>query len=92
MVLNAWRPRQRKRCQQTRVLLDGSDVTARCFYADGRRGLVRLYVHDDSGKPAVTDWDKGTLAAEVKRGRVRFIQRRHMANADALEIKGGPRG
>ncbi len=72
MVLNVHRRRDRARCRRARVLLNGEEVTNRCFYADGRRGVVRLYQHEN-GRPFL-DWKaKGTrLATEERRGHVRF--------------------
>lgn len=45
MVLNAHRRRDHKRTNRTRVHLDGV-YRPDCFYADGRRGVVREYVRE----------------------------------------------
>lgn len=82
MTLDARRPRDRKRSRQTRVFLNGVDVTARCFYADGRRGVVRLYRLNAEGKKYVehaefTHWNvpahlRPRVAKEERRGHVRW--------------------
>ena len=45
MTLKASRRRDRERARRTRVYLDGRFVE-RCFYADGRRGVVRYWLRD----------------------------------------------
>lgn len=72
MVLNVHRRRDRARCRKARVWLNGQEVTHRCFYADGRRGVVRLYQYEN-GRPFV-DWrTRGTsLSTEELKGHVRF--------------------
>lgn len=70
MVLNVHRRRDRARCRQARVWLNGEDVTNRCFYADGRRGVVRLY-RLENGQP-FADRSTMSLATEERRGHVRF--------------------
>lgn len=79
MVLNVHRRRDRARCRQARVWLNSEEVTDRCFYADGRRGVVRLYQHEN-GRPFL-DWrTRGTtLATEELRGRVRFGKKEQAA-------------
>jgi hypothetical protein len=79
MTLNAHRRRDLKRTRCTRVLLDGVDVTNRCFYADGRRGVVRMYKLNLSGQkylePIINapHWDvPRRIATEEKRGHVRW--------------------
>jgi hypothetical protein len=70
MVLNARKRRDRKRARTVRVWLDGIDVTKRCFYADGRRGVVRLY-RERNGKLYI-DESGVSLATEERRGHVRW--------------------
>lgn len=57
MTLSVYRRRDRHRCRVTRVWFDGVEVTNRCFYADGRRGVVRLGPmtprHPQSAQPDV---------------------------------------
>lgn len=71
MTLHAHRRRDRRRCHRVRVLLNGRDVTPRCFYADGRRGVARLYILDAGGKKYVAA--DGVIAQEEIHGRVRFV-------------------
>ncbi len=42
--------RDQKKCRHTRALLNGVDVSSRCFYADNRRGVVGLYKLNAEGK------------------------------------------
>lgn len=72
MVLNVHRRRDWAKCMRARVWLNGEEVTSRCFYADGRRGVVRLHCHNASGRlyPDPTRPDR--LATEERRGRVRL--------------------
>ena len=79
MVLSVHRRRNRERCRHARVWLDGQDVTDRCFYADGRRGVVRLYRLNAEGKKyaepimAAPHWAvPRQLATEQRRGHVRI--------------------
>ncbi len=69
MVLNVRRMRDRRRCRNAKVWLNGRDVTHQCFYADGRRGVVRLYSLNADGKKFVTR-PYGETATEEQRGRV----------------------
>lgn len=77
MVLSVRRRRDQRRCRRSRVWLNGVEVTRRCFYADGRRGVVRLFCEDASGKYYLvpTDWHaRGVvpnIATEERRGHVR---------------------
>ena len=73
MTLNVHRRRDLKRALRTRVWLDGVDVTNRCFYADGRRGVVRLYRHNTQGKKFIDPIMNG-VATEEKRGHVQWGQ------------------
>lgn len=75
MTLNVHRRRDRPRCFRVRVFLDGVDVTTRCFYADGRRGIVRLYSWTADGRPFLND--KGRPATEERRGQVRWQRLGH---------------
>jgi hypothetical protein len=82
VTLNAHRRRDRKRCLVTRVWLNGVEVTNRCFYADGRRGVVRLYKLNPEGKKYVENaqflhWNvpkhlRPRVATEEVRGKVRW--------------------
>lgn len=65
-------PGEWKRISRTRgitVWLDGVEVTKRCFYADPRRGVVRLYLLDADGHKYI-DRAAGGAAKEERRGRV----------------------
>jgi hypothetical protein len=63
----------------TRVWLDGVEVTNRCFYADGRRGVVRLYRLNAEGRKFIQPilnaphWAvPRRVATEERRGHVHF--------------------
>jgi len=69
-----------------RVFLNGEDVTSRCFYADGRRGVVRLYRLNERGKKFVEPilnapyWDVPMrVATEERHGRVRWAHKKTLA-------------
>lgn len=71
MALHAHRRRDRQRCSRARVWLDGIEVTHRCFYADRRRGVVRLYRLNGDGRKYVEFAAGGPrVATEERRGRV----------------------
>lgn len=77
MTINVRRRRDRKLVRRVRkVLLNGQDVTTRCFYVDPRRGVVRLYRLRDGKKfvePILNapHWDvPRRVATEEIRGRV----------------------
>jgi hypothetical protein len=53
---------------RSRAWLNGEEVTTRCFYADDRRGIVRLYKHSN-GRAYV---ENGRVAVEERRGQVRI--------------------
>ncbi len=61
-----------RRCRTTRVWLNGVEVTSRCFYADGRRGVVRLYAHNAKGHMYMDPLHRDRVATEEHRGYVRF--------------------
>ena len=69
MTLNAHRRRDLKRTRRTRVWLDGEEVTHRCWYADGRRGVVRLYAKGSQGGFNIVD---GKIQSVELRGKVRW--------------------
>lgn len=79
MTLNVHRRRDRRKCYRTRVWFNGVDVTNRCFYADGRRGVVRLYRLNAEGRKFVEPiinaphWNVPMrVATEELRGHVRW--------------------
>jgi hypothetical protein len=79
MTLNLKRRRDLKRARTTRVWLNGVDVSDRCFYADGRRGVVRLYRLNAQGQKFLEPildaphWDvPKRVAKEERRGRVQW--------------------
>jgi hypothetical protein len=79
MTLDARRRRDLRRTKYLRVFLNGVDVTSRCFYADGRRGVVRLYRLNEENKkfmePIINaqHWDvPRRVATEELRGQVRW--------------------
>ena len=70
MVLNAKRRRDSKRARVTRVFLDGREVKY-CFYADGRRGVVRHWQLAANGKRLFRPDHLGPVALE-SRGHVEW--------------------
>lgn len=58
-----------------KVLLNGEDVTARCFEADDQLGYVGLYRHRN-GRPYLDFSSSGEAQAakEFLHGRVEFVQ------------------
>ena len=79
MTIDARLRRNRKIARRLRVFLDGVEVTDRCFYADGRRGVVRLYKLDANGRkykePIINapHWAvPWRIATEERRGKVRW--------------------
>lgn len=77
MTLSTRRRRDRERCRNARVWLDGVEITADCFYVDARRGVVRLYARNAEGKHHL-DSDprpptaESRVATEERHGRVRL--------------------
>ena len=69
MTLSVHRRRQAARCRRSRIWLNGTEVTTRCFYADMRRGVVRLYSLNAEGKKY--RGRDNSVATEERRGRVR---------------------
>lgn len=69
MTLNTHRRRDLKRTRRTRVWLDGVEVTRRCFYADKRRGVVRLYRETADGQFFL---GQDGIETEERRGKVRW--------------------
>jgi hypothetical protein len=84
MTIDARLRRNRKILNRgLRVWFNGVEVTRRCFYADGRRGVVRLYKLNANGQkyrepianyvpwtpPDVVRW---RVATEELRGKVRW--------------------
>lgn len=65
MIVEAPAPRS----QKVTVLVDGIDVTKRCYKADSVRGLAWCYRKNDRGLSYV-DPDTGRPAVEVLRGLV----------------------
>jgi hypothetical protein len=67
MTLSTHRRRDfRSRTPRARVWLNDQEVTQECFYVDGRRGVVRLYVRPLRPAPCGTK-----LLTEERRGRVK---------------------
>lgn len=69
--VNASSRRVRRKSRNCRAWLNGREVTNRCFYADSRRGIVRLFLHDSGGHCYV---DPATMkpAQIERRGHVRI--------------------
>ncbi len=66
MTLSVQRARDRKHTSRLMVLLDGKPAVD-CYYADGRRGVVREYARDAAGRLQIRD---GALVKRELRGRV----------------------
>lgn len=56
------------RLRSTRVWVNGADVTRDCFYADTRRGVVRMFIRNEQG---LRYMHRGRPARVEARGRVR---------------------
>lgn len=67
--LHASSRRESRKGRRSRAWLNGVDVSSRCFYADDRAGVVRLYLVNVDGKKYVT---AGKVATGEFRGRVRI--------------------
>lgn len=63
--------RKAKKAMHLRAFLNGQDISKRCFYADSRRGIARVYLLTDGGRPYVVD-PRGRVATATWRGRVRL--------------------
>lgn len=61
-----------------RVFLDGNDVTTRTYYVDSRRGIVRMFKHNDDGL-VYLDPVTREPAQEKRRGKVKLIRRKEAA-------------
>lgn len=49
------------------ILVDGVDVTLRCFTADEEKGIAICYKHNEDGEPYI---DLGRMAEETLHGKV----------------------
>jgi len=79
MTIDARLRRNRKIVRTLRVFLNDVEVTNRCFYADGRRGVVRLYKLNAEGRKYTVPiidaphWAvPRRVATEELRGKVRW--------------------
>ena len=61
--------RDAAKARKTRVTLNGTDVTNLCYFADDRRGIVRMYRLDANGKKFVAG---DRVATEQRLGSVRM--------------------
>jgi len=77
MVINAHRRRDVRRAMRLRVKLDGV-LVPRCYYADGRRGVIREFVEDERGQIVVVadvpDRTEGHALKRERRGRVTWVR------------------
>ncbi len=49
------------------ILVDGKDVTSRCFTADDEKGIAMCYKHNSEGKPYI---DNEKIAEEILYGEI----------------------
>ena len=56
-----------------RVIADGTDITDDCYYADGRRRIVGVYLKDEHGRPYITA-DGGIAFQALRPRRVRLVK------------------
>ncbi len=85
--VHSYSQRRRKRLRHVRCFLNGEDVTSRSFYADTRRGVVRLYKLNAEGKRYIdpTGWPR-RVAVEERHGVVRIVRaHRHRPMVRTLE-------
>ncbi len=60
-----------RKSRDKRVFLNDVEVTHRCFYVDGRRGIVRLFdVYENGSKFLIN----GDIAWHEYRGRVKVVR------------------
>jgi len=71
MVLDVRRTSDLRRGLRLRIFLDGEEVE-RCTYADGRRGVIRQFVVNETGHIASHD---GVPMKRERRGRVTWRPR-----------------
>ena len=69
MVYNAYKLGRKRRAKRYRVWLNEREVSDNCFYADPRRGVVRLFSRMDDGMFRLTENRDGVITEE-RRGRV----------------------
>lgn len=58
---------KRRKAMGCRAWLNGREVTNDCFYADSRRGVVRMFVRREDGYLAIKD---GALERVERHGHV----------------------
>lgn len=66
--------RDRKRTKRLRAWLNGTDVTKECYFADTRKGIVRVYLRDSEGFFYFVPEKRDVARAEL-RGVVRLTRR-----------------
>ena len=73
MTLDSRKRKNRRKSRYRRVWLNGIEITKRCFYADGRRGIARCYIKDKTGflKYELRNGNS-ELAIEELRGKIRW--------------------
>lgn len=74
--------RKQRKAIRSRAWLNGEEVTSRCFFADDRRGIVKLYRLNAEGRfyverPYFEHWNvpphlRPCVATEELHGRVRI--------------------
>jgi hypothetical protein len=65
----------RRHAGKYRVVANGRDVSNDCFYFDGRRRIVGLFLRDETGRHYIDKATGGVARQIVKFRRVRAIKK-----------------
>lgn len=71
--------KDRKAAIRYRVFFNGREVTNDTFYVDTRRGVVRMYLRDGTGRLFVDPVNGDEPAHVERRGSVKLIRRKAVA-------------
>jgi hypothetical protein len=74
MVVDCRRPGRKgfKKARTMRCFLNGEDITRQTFYADTKRGIARVFLLNENGRPYVAKDRKAATA--TWRGQVRLAR------------------
>ena len=70
LTVDGWNDHRVRTGEHLHVLLNGTDVTTRCKFADDRQGIVTLYYLDAQGRKVCIG---GAVKLEIRRGHVQII-------------------
>ena len=80
--------RKQRKAMRSRAWLNGEEVTSRCYYADDRCGVVRLYLEDAEGRKHI-DYRTGDAAREERHGKVRIERAINFSSCGTSSIRAG---